>query len=190
MKLKKTLICLSMPNTAGTLMRRTIASVYEPKEMFHIRAVEKPNIDLFKSLSDDDKNRIKCVKGDVFTFGIHENLPQSFTYITLMHKPTTSKIENEQTKRIAGVSLDEKCTKKTLTQAKSNIRKYFSVVGLNERFDETILVLEKKFGWKLEYITHPPILEVEMVEKGNKYDVELYSYAKKRFEKEVKKLKE
>ena len=79
--MKKTIICLEMPNTLGLFLRRAIQKAYKPEETFNLRLVEKPNIELFENLSDDEKKNIMFLKGDV-AFGIHEKLPQKISYFS------------------------------------------------------------------------------------------------------------
>ena len=57
--------------------------------------------------------------------------------------------ENVQTKMIAGADYDAPCTEKILAKAKENLQ-YFSVIGLTERFEESLALMKLRFGWKLE----------------------------------------
>ena len=82
-----------------------------------------------------------------------------------------------------------KCSKQTLETAKKNLREHFSVVGLTEKFDETLLLLKSAFGWdKLFYAkqnvsrdkTGKCLLAEnnhDLIRKLNEYDLELYEYA-------------
>ena len=81
--------------------------------------------------------------------------------------------------------------------ALANIEAYFPVVGLVERFDESLLLLRHAFGWKNVYYTrlntttHRP--RIEEVPKATRdriaqhctQDLELYEAAVKRFEAQV-----
>ena len=58
--------------------------------------------------------------------------------------------ENVQTKMIAGADYDAPCTAEIFTQAKENLHRHFSVVGLSERFEESLALMKLRFGWKLE----------------------------------------
>ncbi len=56
---------------------------------------------------------------------------------------------NGQTRRIAGLGLDDdRHSPAVLDVAKENLRKHFAVVGVTERFDETILLISRTFRWK------------------------------------------
>ena len=63
-------------------------------------------------------------------------------------------LNNGQTRLLSGVeNLNkltgfEPCIPEMLERAKKNLKEHFSVVGLSERFDETLIILRKVFGWK------------------------------------------
>jgi hypothetical protein len=99
---------------------------------------------------------------------------------------------NAQTKMIAGLSssydfLSDKCTSDTLKRAKANLREYFSLVGITERFEDTLSLAKCIFGWKLPYYASfnstsrvGRVISPEMrslIAEYNSFDVELYSYA-------------
>ncbi|MCB8978082.1 MAG: sulfotransferase family 2 domain-containing protein [Ardenticatenaceae bacterium] len=59
-------------------------------------------------------------------------------------------IQNVQTRMIAGLPYDyppNTYTEAHLETAKQNLAEHFAVVGLVERFDESLLLLKKAFGW-------------------------------------------
>lgn len=86
-----------------------------------------------------------------------------------------------------------------LEEAKNNLRKYFKVVGVTERMDETILVLAKMFGWKNPYYFEKKhaakrdgVIPKENLEKykkiirdKNKLDTELHRFAGEMLEKSI-----
>jgi Galactose-3-O-sulfotransferase len=106
--------------------------------------------------------------------------------------------ENVQTKMIAGVDYDEPCTAEILAKAKENLR-YFSVVGLTERFEESLALMKLRFGWKLESYssfnvtrTRPkkrdlPQSTLDLITERNRFDIELYECAAKLFEEAIDK---
>ena len=104
-------------------------------------------------------------------------------------------MDNSQTRAIAGdlSTLYGECTNEMLETAKRNIERDFSVVGLTERFDETLLLLQKVFGWsKLHYVranvaptSQPFTLSEEatrLIAEHNQLDDELYRYVSMRFD--------
>ncbi len=74
-----------------------------------------------------------------------------------------------------------------LETAKQNLVRYFRVVGVTERLDETIVVLAKKFGWRRPYyLRNMRVMKRDyevtediqkIVRKKNALDYELYAFA-------------
>lgn len=102
-----------------------------------------------------------------------------------------SEIDNDQTRRISGLDPDiGKCTKATLNQAKDNLRQHFSVVGVTERFNETLILLKRTFGWHKEILYYPKLVNqnrpstsslpkqtIDAIRERNELDMELYEFA-------------
>ncbi len=90
------------------------------------------------------------------------------------------------------------CTQETLETAKKNLFEHFAVVGLTERFDETLLLLKKTFSWRNVFYTPKnvtanrptrdelPLGTLEAVINANRLDIELYQYATRLFEEQVR----
>jgi hypothetical protein len=57
--------------------------------------------------------------------------------------------DNVQCKIVAGAEYNLPCTKAIFEQAKENLLRHFSVVGLSERFEESLALMKLRFGWKL-----------------------------------------
>ena len=98
--------------------------------------------------------------------------------------------QNLQCRMLAGVE-DVTCDQRVLDIAKGNITKSFSVVGLCERFEESLLLIAKTFDWEIPYYENRkvskvrPALEpnvVSMIQEYNRFDMELYEFARKHFE--------
>jgi hypothetical protein len=79
-----------------------------------------------------------------------------------------------------------------LDEAKRNVEEQFSVVGLTERFDESVVLLGQAFGWQnlvyepVNVWESPPPAELppetlRRIEDENWLDRELYEFAKQRF---------
>ncbi|MBA3961142.1 MAG: sulfotransferase family 2 domain-containing protein [Chthoniobacterales bacterium] len=104
---------------------------------------------------------------------------------------------NVQCKIIAGAEYEAPCTAEICATAMSNIDRHFSVVGLSERFEESLALMKLRYGWKLETYSsfnvtraRPkkrdlPQSTLDLITEKNSYDVSLYAYAAKRFEEEV-----
>jgi len=109
---------------------------------------------------------------------------------------------NWQTRILAGPSstdqlLPDECNADTLSTAKANLDRYFSVVGLTERFDETLALLKIAFGWNIKRYRkfrvtkgrvpteRVPASTREMIRAYEQYDLALYDYAESLFEKAI-----
>lgn len=120
-------------------------------------------------------------------------------YVT---KRISTEIDNGQTRTLSGLlsgvvnhkDIDYgKCSSAMLNKAIKNLKKYFSIVGLTEKFDETLILTQKIYGWELPYYTiqkktkfRPNINDISSgtlaaISEYNEYDIELYNYAKENF---------
>jgi galactose-3-O-sulfotransferase len=99
---------------------------------------------------------------------------------------------NDQTRRIAGAEPGVGgLNREVLERAKSNLRECFSVVGTMERFDETLLLLNRQFGWTDDTGTYFPGRQnpvrpevsslpdatLAAIRERNALDYELYEFA-------------
>jgi hypothetical protein len=103
--------------------------------------------------------------------------------------------DNLQTRVIAG-AMPFVATEETLEQALANLDR-LAAIGLTERFDESLVLLTRVFGWQPMAYTpanvtanRPPREEfgpetLAVVEQYNSLDLELYRTAKARFAREV-----
>lgn len=104
---------------------------------------------------------------------------------------------NVQCKIIAGAEYEKPCTEEICATAISNIDQHFSVVGLSERFEESLALMKLRYGWKLATYssfnvtrTRPkkrdlPSSTLDLIMEKNSYDMALYTYAARRFEEEI-----
>jgi hypothetical protein len=105
--------------------------------------------------------------------------------------------DNSQTRALSGDTSTPfgECSDAMLEVAKSNIRERVSVAGLTERFDETLILLRRTFGWsKLWYVRadddlrrdHGPSPEtLRWIEQQNRLDMELHAWASRRFDEAI-----
>jgi hypothetical protein len=127
----------------------------------------------------------------------------------------STELTNDQTRMISGVErvntrlLDgeerrtlrpgpEPVTREVLEIAKKNLREHFAAVGLFDRFDESLLLFKKVLGWGSIYYVRlnvtkdrPAKQQVpdearRLVERYNEMDMELYEYARRRFEEAIR----
>lgn len=108
-------------------------------------------------------------------------------------------LDNCQTRLLSGVQEPigvGQCSFELLEKAKTNLKSHFAVVGLLERFNETLILLKENFRWKMPFYIRqnktqkpsnynyknisPEILEA--IIKNNKLDIKLYKYGEKLFE--------
>jgi len=180
----------------------------------------------FRALPKDERERIRVILWHM-SFGLGKHLPLPSTYITLLRKPVervlsqyyytaapdetpgdadlhvhlSDRLEpNLQTRMLAGPYADHMDqlppTEELLEQAKRNLRSC-AMVGLAERFDETLLLLRKAFGWKMPFYRrvnvnrsrpHTDQIAPETLARisaDNAIDEELYRFACALFEQQV-----
>ncbi len=141
---------------------------------------------------------------------LHRNcVEENWTLKDFILKTTDN--DNGQMRALAGIAdvysfLDNSgpvvpfgaCTEAHLDLAKKNLDK-FLVVGLTERFDESVILMKRALGWDLSplyikqnvtadrcYIQELPSGVIDLIRRHNSFDLELYLYAKDLFEKQVK----
>ena len=111
-------------------------------------------------------------------------------------------IDNGQTRLLAGrhTSLEvpfRKINEGHLEQAKENIKSHFILVGLTERYDETLLLLQRMLQWKTptysianaakrEKKTKQLAQKIrELITEYNQLDLQLYHYVSVLFDKQI-----
>lgn len=107
-------------------------------------------------------------------------------------------LDNGQTRLLSGIdALDVEfgsCSEKMLEKAKFNLKKYFAMVGITEKFDESLLLMKSKLNWKKSILykkanvtkNRPkkldfPEADLKEIERQNEFDLELYRYAQELF---------
>ncbi len=130
---------LSKPFTYATLIRHPvdrIVSLY-----YHLNTWRK-KIDSSPSTSSNKKKRTW-----------REMSLEEF----VRNPRSLPELDNDQTRRISGLdpNIDE-CTETTLAKAKENLRRYFSIVGVTDRFNETFILLKRTFNCSKNDISYYP----------------------------------
>ena len=235
---QETVIFLHLPKTAGSTLNWIIQRQYEPAAIYAFRWYFHWSLlptDEFKQLPTAQKEKIRFITGHM-SFGLHEAMSGSYTYITVLRNPVDRVISsyyhilrdrkhpihnevismslpqylcsglsldanNGQTRRLSGVGTTVpygQCSSQMLEQAKQNIQEHFSIVGLTERFDETLILLKRHFGWKNPfYLTqnkgrNQPAREdispdgPDLIKQYNQLDIELYQYAQEMFDAQIR----
>jgi hypothetical protein len=112
---------------------------------------------------------------------------------------TRPRIHNLQTRLLGRVEPDEAITRAMLAAAKHNLEQHFAVVGLTERFDESILLMRRALGWKRwpfyerRNVTprsagSAPLSDdvLALIREHNALDIELYEWVARRFDDAVR----
>jgi len=116
----------------------------------------------------------------------------------------STELNNGQVRLIAGVGSGlpfGQCSEALLQEAITNLETSFSVVGLTERFDDTILLMHQTLGWhKFPFYTKRNVAKgrgyemelhaeaIEAIRKYNALDLKLYEYAAGQFEQAIKRI--
>ena len=114
-----------------------------------------------------------------------------------MNKPNMC---NAQTRFLAGENFSQVNNDiKMLEKAKKNLQEYFSIVGITERFDESLILMKQKLGWnsnpyyyrrntnRTNSYAQLKIQEdtLATIREHNHLDIELYKYAYELFEQDL-----
>jgi len=107
-------------------------------------------------------------------------------------------LDNWQTRVLAGLDRDLAfggCREEHFVAARENLERHFDFVGLTERFDLSVLLLNRLYRWPWRFfvphnvapVSSPmhaelpgPVLDA--IRQLNQYDYRLYAYAQKRFD--------
>ncbi len=121
--------------------------------------------------------------------------------ISYVERHASWEMDNLQTRMISGNWHKRgfgPCTEEMLETAKKNLCEHFAVVGITERFDETYLLLKRKFGWPhVFYLSRNvtknrppreniPEADLAVIRKYNQFDIRLYQFTQERFEDQIK----
>jgi hypothetical protein len=102
--------------------------------------------------------------------------------------------DNVQSKIIANADYHTPCTQEVLDRAIRHLNESFSVVGLSERFEETLALMKLRFGWQLKSYSSFNVTRsrpkkgdlsqatIDRIAEKNKYDVAVYEHGKRLFE--------
>jgi hypothetical protein len=211
------LIHLHMPKTAGTTLKHIIKRNIDPSVNFDVYEDHQQRKKKLIALS---RKHVSCIQGHFpygvhHFFSIpctyitmlrepidriiseyyfirsrpKHNQYQKVNRMSLEEYQKQPEIMNQQTRFISG-HIENTITEVQLEQAKENIQKYFSIVGITEMFNESLFLMKKKFGWndifyEKQNVTknRPPKEElpastIDSILKNNSFDVELYQFSK------------
>ncbi len=126
-----------------------------------------------------------------------ERKPSRISLFEYLNDPNRIETQNYQVRMLAGVSPrggESQLTRAALDTAKENLKNRFSVVGLTEEYDTSLLLLQRAFGWTIPPYarrnvtkTKPPRSEIdararEWMEEHNTLDRELYAFGSELFQ--------
>jgi hypothetical protein len=226
-------IFLHIPKTAGTTLLSILDRQY-PKQAIHSFGGDAHvSVAEFKALDDESRAQIRLLRGHM-AYGLHEYLPGSVVYFTVLRDPVARVISyynyirrtpphylydvvtqqnmslpdllesklplmmnDGQVRLISGVWGEPAfggVTEEMLEKAQKNLARSFIVVGLTERFDQTLCLLKENLNWQQD-ITYQrlnvsrqglagrglPAAAVDLIQRVNRQDIALYAYARELF---------
>jgi hypothetical protein len=111
----------------------------------------------------------------------------------------TKEIDNQQTRILSALPADVGgCSRLHLEQAQRHIVEHFALVGLTERFDESLILLRRLLGWGSLFYGRRRVTPgrpreadvdrdtISLIERYNELDLELYRFAERRFEASIR----
>jgi len=134
---------------------------------------------------------------------LHKELvTRKISFESFLKEGMTGEIDNNQTRRYSGITGAplRKCNDELLESAKTNLLEKFTVFGLTERFDESLLLMKNAFNWQnicyeRENSTRsrPRVQDISeealhYIRLYNAFDIKLYTFASHIFDERVKKL--
>ncbi len=227
-KYKKIVLFLHLPKTAGSTLGLILKHQYP---LGVIRFDGNPKVGWkygrFASFYKSSARRTRCIFGH-YPFGVHRYVRKPFTYITLLRDPVERVISlyyyirrspgHYLYKHVINMSLNEFATanfsqnsnnqtflisggSNNIQTAKKNLRKFFSIVGVTERFNESLFLMKKQLRWRNmpNYVSRnvtknrPSTNEVspqvvELIKQKNQLDIQLYEFAQHLFDTKLKSL--
>lgn len=120
---------------------------------------------------------------------------QNLSLHAFMETGVSRLVDNGQVRALAAAEEVPygRCTADLLDRAIAHIEGYFTLVGLTERFDETLVLLQRALGWRVAMYrprnvgsNRPPTADVpaetlQFIADLNEFDLRLYDYAVQRF---------
>lgn len=116
----------------------------------------------------------------------------------------TSQLENGQTRLLAGdceadnlgIPTVNPLTELDFERAELNLQKHFPVVGVLERFDESLMLMRRALGWQLPFYVRQNVTErgakphlstedLQTAQSQNKFDLAIYEKSLRRLDQTV-----
>ena len=194
----------------------------EPSVLAHVaRALERPDIkavvghfsygiherlsrpSTYVTVLRNPVTRVMSLFHHICTYKSHgwrsDVLAKKMSIETFIETYQCREADNDQTRRLSGLEPPfGECTHEMFELAKENLDRSFAVVGVTERFDETLVLIRRVFGWSNELAYWPklvnknrpsrdslPQASLDAVLARNELDMELYRYAAARLESQI-----
>lgn len=122
-------------------------------------------------------------------YNVVNNNKMSFSDFILLNDKDGN---NGQIRKLSGIDGEEKSMLET---ALKNIEKHFPVVGLQEHFDESLIVLAHYYNWPLPFYIKQNVSkkkktisdeEKKLIQQHNRGDIALYSFIENRLQQQIK----
>lgn len=127
-------------------------------------------------------------------WGLHKQiLDNQWSLYDFVVSEVAMEFHNQQTRMLSGADEPDN-TPDALEKAKKNLAEHFALAGLTERFDESVLLCRKLFGWRNVFYYKKnvnrhrpqrgeiPRTTIAMIEEKNALDLALYGIVRQRFD--------
>lgn len=217
---------MHLQKTAGSTLNAIIDRNYPHNRMYAIIKGNDKLVSEFANQPEAMRAKLQMLRGVTY-YGIHEHIPRESRYFTMIRNPVERIIShylfrqrkghtvtleqfleerpeqfNVQVVTLLGntsraETLRQPLDSTSVERAKEHIRTHFSLVGLTERFDESLVMMGKRFGWKKLYYAKKlvtPNAQRKQISDQQRawltqhttYDMELYEWAKAEFDAMIK----
>jgi len=219
----KPIIFVHIPKASGTTISKLLRRWFEPREIYEVgtkareedatelRRLPKPRLILghaafgLHEALHEPATYVTVLRDPVSRLISHYHyagrtpmhpLHQRIRNGELTLCDVARRLPNLQTRYIGGL-VQGNPTEQTLEQAKANIDRHFGIAGLAERFDETVMLLHRKFHQRVWPFVSENVSprspssqimadELREVRSQNTLDYELYDFVRTRFDRAVK----
>ena len=199
------------------------AGMHRPDDIWYPESLPAA-AERFQQLPAERRDQVRLIWAVHVEYGLHEHLDRPVSYFTLLREPVNRVLShyyfareqrcapedpdlpehlaahveaNLQTRLLAGPQDGSLSPEELLARAQAHLRAC-AVVGLTERFDETMLLLKRAYGWRWPFYerrnvsTRRPPREaipapvLRRIEADNWLDVALYAEAQELFAAQVR----
>ncbi len=132
---------------------------------------------------------------------IHERV-QTISLESFSESNLIADLDNGQVRYLCGIEelgvgeLTASITESHLDLAKSNLENHFAAISITERFNESLILLNRNLGWDVLHYRQANVNPnkdkvkvsdeaIQLIAERNKFDIALYEYAIQLFEKQI-----